>query len=117
MSARGSAILIACFFAAMQLFALPPDGFATGDQGSKYLQTRAFAASGPFNPDIAIEARDIDPSVRRQEPKLKLRRGRVVSEFMWLLPLLSAPFLRLLGMRGLYVVPALAAIVVFLAAA
>src|SRR5262249_5009673 len=75
MSLRGSAILIALFFAAMQLFVLPPDGFTTGDQGSKYLQTRAFAEYGPINANIDIAARDIDPSVRRQEPKLKLRRG------------------------------------------
>jgi len=117
MSVRGSVLLIALFFAAMQCFVLPPDGFVTGDQGSKFLQTRAFAANGPLNPSIEIAARDIDPDYRHQEPKLKNRRGRLVSEFLWLLPLLSAPFFAALGMRGLYVVPALSAIVVFLAAA
>jgi hypothetical protein len=117
MSLRGSVVLIALFFAAMQVFALPPDGFVTGDQGSKYLQTRAFAEHGPLNPSIDVAAHDIDPDYRHQEPKLKNRRGRLVSEFLWLLPLMSAPFFAVLGMRGLYVVPALSVIVIFLAAA
>ena len=50
MSVHGSVVLIALFFAAMQILVLPPDGFVTGDQGLKFLQTRAFAANGPLNP-------------------------------------------------------------------
>lgn len=110
-------MLIAACFAAMQLALLPSDGFITGDQGSKFLQARAFADHGPFNPSIDVLARDIDPEYRRQEPKLKNRRGRLVSEFLWLLPLLTAPFLRLAGQHGLYVVPALSVIACFAAAA
>jgi len=105
------------FFVVMQAFVLPPDGFMTGDQGSKYLQTRAFAEHGPLDPSIDVRARDIDPTYAHQEPKLKNRRGRLVSEFMWLMPLLGAPFLALLGLRGLYVVPAISALVVFFCAA
>jgi hypothetical protein len=112
-----AAILIGIFFVVMQLFVLPPDGFMTGDQGSKYLQTRAFAEHGPLDPSIDIRARDIDPTYAHQEPKLKNRRGRLVSEFMWLMPLLGAPFVALLGLRGLYVVPAISALVVFFCAA
>ena len=92
MSLRASALLIAAFCAAMQWLVLPPDGFVTGDQGSKFLQARAFADQGPLNPSIEVMSRDIDPEYRRQEPKLKNRRGRLVSEFLWLLPLLTAPF-------------------------
>jgi hypothetical protein len=117
MSIRGSLILIGAFFLAAQLLVLPPQGWVTGDQGSKYLQARAFAAQGPLNPAIEVLARDVDPTYLRQEPKLKNRRGRLVSEFLWLLPLLTAPFLRVFGMRGLYVVPALSVAVIFLAAA
>jgi len=117
MSLRGSLVLLAVFFIAMQVLVLPPDGFVTGDQGSKFLQTRAFATGGPLNPSIEVAAHDIDPDFRRQEPKLKNRRGRLVSEFLWLLPLLGAPFYLAFGMRGLYVVPALSAVVAFLAAA
>jgi len=116
MSLRASALLIAAFCAAMQWLVLPPDGFVTGDQGSKFLQARAFADQGPLNPSIEVMSRDIDPDYQRQEPKLKNRRGRLVSEFLWLLPLLSAPFLRVLGMRGLYVIPAMAVLLVFWAA-
>jgi hypothetical protein len=111
------AILIGLFFLVMQGFVLPPDGFMTGDQGSKYLQTRAFAQHGPLDPSIDVRARDIDPSFAHQEPKLKNRRGRLVSEFMWLLPLLGAPFLAVFGLRGLYVVPGLSAVAVFVCAA
>ncbi len=112
-----SAFLILLFFAVMQLFVLPPDGFMTGDQGAKYLQTRAFAEQGPLNPAIDVKARDIDPEYRYQEPQLARSRERLVSVFMWLLPLLGAPFLALFGMRGLYVVPAVSAVVVFFCAA
>lgn len=105
---------IAAFFVAMQLFVLPPDGFVTGDQGSKFLQTRAFATQGPLDPSIDVAARDIDPEYRHQEPKLKNRRGRLVSEFLWLLPLLTAPFYRLFGLWGLYVVPPAAVLVTFI---
>src|SRR5215831_18645339 len=117
MRRAASAVLIGLFFAVAQMAFFPADGFMTGDQGSKYLQTRAFAEQGPFNPAIDVRSRDIDPGYRYAEPKLKNRGGRLVSEFMWLLPLLSAPFLALFGMRGLYAVPALSAIVVFLCAA
>jgi len=116
-SLRGSVILIGLFFLGVQAFLLPPGGWVTGDQGSKYLQTRAFAAQGPLNPGIEVLARDIDPEYRHQEPKLKNRRGRLVSEFLWLLPLVTAPFYLVFGMRGLYVVPALSVIAIFLAAA
>ena len=105
---------IAAFFVAMQLLVLPPDGFVTGDQGSKFLQTRAFAAHGPLDPSIDVASRDVDPDYRHQEPKLKNRRGRLVSEFLWLLPLLAAPFYRWFGLWGLYVIPAAAVLVTFL---
>ena len=117
MSPRGSVLLIGLFYATLQLLILPPHGFVTGDQGSKYLQTRAFADHGPFDPAIDVKARDIDPDYKHQEPKLKNRRGRLVSEFLWLLPLTTAPFLRIFGMRGLYIVPALSVVAIFLAAA
>src|SRR6516165_9563181 len=116
MSSRGSLIVIALFFGALQVLVLPSDGFVTGDQGSKFLQARAFAENGPLNPSIDVQLRDIDPQYLRQEPKLKERRGRLVSEFLWLLPLVSAPFVRILGMRGLYVVPTLSVVAIFLAA-
>jgi hypothetical protein len=110
-------VFLAVFFAGVQWFVLPPTGWVTGDQGSKYLQTRAFAVNGPLDPGIEVLSRDIDPDYRYQEPKMKNRRGRLVSEFLWLLPLITAPFYRAFGMRGLYVVPALAVIVTALAAA
>lgn len=117
MPVRVAIAAIALFYAVMQVFVLPPGGWVTGDQGSKYLQTRAFATDGPVNPSIDVLARDIDPEYRHQEPKLKNRGGRLVSEFLWLLPLASAPFFGLFGLHGLYVVPALSAIGIFLAAA
>ena len=110
-------VVLTLFFAGMQLFVLPPRGWVTGDQGSKFLQTRAFAANGPFDPGIDVLSRDLDPDYRYQEPKMKNRRGRLVSEFLWLLPLIAAPFYLIFGLRGLYVVPAVAVIVIAMAAA
>jgi hypothetical protein len=117
MSVRRSLILLGMFFLGAQMLVLPADGFVTGDQGSKFLQARAFADHGPLEPGIDVRSRDIDPEYHRQEPKLKNRRGRLVSEFLWLLPLLCAPFVRLFGMHGLYVVPAVSALVAFATAA
>jgi hypothetical protein len=113
---RGLVVVLGLFYLTAQLFVLPPDGWVTGDQGSKYLQTRAFADNGPLNPGIDVRARDLDPDYRYQEPKMKNRRGRLVSEFLWLLPLLASPFYRLFGLRGLYVVPALSVIAIAIAA-
>ena len=112
-----SLIVLGLFFLLAHVLMLPPQGWMTGDQGSKYLQARAFATQGPWNPAIQVASRDLDPQYVYQEPKLKNRRGRLVSEFLWLLPLLAAPFLRVLGLQGLYVVPALSVMAIFAAAA
>lgn len=111
------AVVLILLFAGLQMFVLPPEGWVTGDQGSKFLQTRAFAANGPLAPGIEVLSRDLDPDYRYQEPKMKNRRGRLVSEFLWLLPLITAPFFLIFGPRGLYVVPALSVIVIAIAAA
>jgi hypothetical protein len=108
-----SAILF--FFAALQFIA-PPDGFFSSDQGPKYLQARAFALQGPFRPGIDVASRDVDPGFRYQI-LLESHGGQLVGVFSWLLPMLTAPFLAMLGFRGLYVVPALSVVVLFLAAA
>ncbi|HEX6465175.1 MAG TPA: hypothetical protein VFZ98_11995 [Vicinamibacterales bacterium] len=109
-----SVAAILLFFAALQLVA-PADGFFSGDQGAKYLQTLAFAEQGPFNPGIRVASADLDPQYEHQI--LENRGGQLVGVFTWLLPLLSEPFFALLGMRGLYVVPAFAAVAIFLACA
>lgn len=112
-----SVALLGLFFVIMQTRILPPDGWITGDQGSKFLQTRAFALNGPFHPGIEVLAHDVDPDYRQQEPKLDNRGGLLVSEFLWLLPLITAPFYAALGLHGLYVIPALSVLVIFVAAA
>lgn len=112
-----SAIALALFLAAVHAFALPPHGFFCGDQGAKYLQARAFAEQGPWQPAIAIGASDLDPEHRFLERALVARQGRVVSEFSWLLALLSAPFIHLIGIQGAYVLPGLAAIAILVCAA
>ena len=108
----GSIAVLAAGIAVLQAAMFTPYGFFSGDQGSKYLQARAFATHGPLQPGIDVRSRDLDPEYRHQEPKLKNRRGRLVSEFLWLLPLASAPFVALFGLWGLYVVPALSVLAV-----
>lgn len=109
-----STFAMVAFFAALQLVA-PPDGFFSGDQGAKYLQARAFALQGPLDPGIGVASRDVDPLLEHQV--LENRGGRLVGVFSWLLPMLTAPFFSLLGFRGLYVVPALSAVIILFAAA
>jgi hypothetical protein len=109
-----SAAAIALFFVFLHTAILAPDGFFSGDQGAKYLQARAFAEH-PLNPGVDVLSRDVDPGFHYQI--LANRQGRLVATFSWLLPILTAPFLRVLGTRGLYVIPMLSAVVIFLSAA
>jgi hypothetical protein len=117
MALRWSVLALGLFFVVLHSLVLPPHGFFCGDQGAKFLQARAFAIHGPLNPAIDVRAVDLDPGYRYQEPILRIRQGRLVATFSWLLPMLTAPFLILLGLRGLYVIPALSVVVIFLAAA
>jgi len=110
-----SIVALLAIFTALQAL-VPADGFFCGDQGAKYLQAHAFARQGPLDPNIEVASRDLDPAFEHQM-HLELHRGRLVSVFSWLLPLVAAPFVAVAGDRGLYVVPALSAIVLFLAAA
>lgn len=112
-----SALAIVLGYAALQYFWLPPDGFFAGDCASKYLQARAVLTNGPLTPWIEGPALDIDTALRWHEPVLIPRDGHLVGQFSWIMPLLGAPFLGLFGLRGLYVVPAIATAVTFLAAA
>jgi hypothetical protein len=99
----------------LQSFLLPADGFFAGDCAAKYLQARAVLANGPLRPWIEGPAIDDETALQWREPVLLVRRGHLVSQFSWLMPLLGAPFLGLLGLRGLYVIPAVAIGVIFLA--
>ena len=118
--ARGAtacaAVGLVLFYAVLQTFVLPPEGFLTGDQGPKYLQASAFARQGLLSPDIPVLSRDIDLDLEFQDPILHRRGDRLVSAFSWLLPMLTAPFVRLLGVRGMYAIPALSVLVIFFAA-
>jgi hypothetical protein len=107
---------VAIGLAILHLWVFPPDGFYSGDQGPKYLQAAAFAEQGPLAPDIAVLSRDLDTRLEFQDPILRENHGRLVAAFNWLLPIVTAPFLSLMGMRGLYVIPALSTVVIFVAA-
>ena len=114
-----SVIGLAVFYAALHLFVLPPAGFFCGDQGPKYLQARAVADRGLGAPwlDGPYHDLDLDPDFRYIMPAT-IRRpdNHVVSVFPWLLPVLTAPLLKAIGLYGLYPIPALSVIVLFLAA-
>lgn len=110
-----AALVIVAAYAALQHWWLPADGFLSGDSGTKYLQARAVVERGPLTPWVEGPALDLDPSFRWQEPFLLIRKGHLVGVFPWLFAVLTAPFLRLFGLPGLYVLPALSMAVVFLA--
>jgi hypothetical protein len=111
-----SALLIVLAYCALQYWWLPPDGFFTGDAGTKYLQARAVVAHGALRPWIDGPALDVDTALRWQEAFLLPVNGHLVGIFSWLLSILTAPFLAFFGLRGLYVIPALSVAIVFLAA-
>src|SRR5258708_32874204 len=102
MNRRASVLAVAVaallgFFAALQSVA-PPDGFFSGDQGAKYLQTRAFALQGPLRPGIEVASRDVDPELRHQV--LENRGGQLIGVFAWLLAVRAAPFFAVLAVPG-----------------
>lgn len=111
-------LAVLLFYACLHAFVLPPDGFMAGDQGTKLLQTRATLAHGPFTPWIDGLSHDLDPELEYQEPFLLRRddKGRLVGVFPWILPTVTAPFYWLFGLYGLYVVPAMATAITFIAA-
>jgi hypothetical protein len=111
-----SALAIFLAYAALQSWWLPPDGFFSGDAGTKYLQARAVVDHGPLRPWIEGPSLALDPALRWHEPFLLPRGGHLVGVFSWLLATVTALFLALFGLRGLYVVPALSVAVMFLAA-
>ena len=110
------AAMVVAGYVAMQRVWLPPDGFLSGDSGTKYLQSRAVVSHGPLTPWVDGPSLDIDTALVWQEPFLLRRNGHLVGEFPWLLPTLTAPFLALFGLPGLFVVPAVSAAMVLLAA-
>src|SRR5258708_2899009 len=112
-----SALVIVLAYCALQYWWLPPDGFCTGDAGTKYLQARAVVAHGALHPWVDGPALDVDTALRWQEPFLLPVRGHLVGVFSWLLSILAAPFLAVFGLRGLYIIPALSVAAIFLAAA
>jgi len=111
-----SAFVIVLAYCALQYWWLPPDGFVTGDSGTKYLQARAVVAHGPLHPWVEGPALDVDTALQWQEPFLMPVKGHLVGVFSWLLSILAAPFLAVFGLRGLYVIPALSVAMIFLAA-
>jgi hypothetical protein len=117
MRAWASVAALLIFYACLHAFVLPPDGFVSGDQGTKLLQTRATLAHGPFHPWVEGMSHDLDTEFRYQEPLL-LRRDatHLIGIFPWIFPAITAPFYWLFGLFGLYVVPALSVAVIFVAA-
>ena len=111
-----SALAIVAAYAALQYWWFPPDGFLTGDQGTKFLEARAVLQNGPLHPWIQGPGLDVDTARRWQEPFLMRQGTHLVGVFPWLFAVLTAPFLGIFGLRGLYVVPALSVAATFIAA-
>jgi hypothetical protein len=114
-----SVIGLTIFYVTLHAFVLPVDGFFCGDQGPKYAQARAVADHGLGAPWLDGLSQDLglDPDFRYIMPAT-IRRpdNHVVSVFPWLLPVLTAPLLKVFGLYGLYPIPVLSTLVLFVAA-
>lgn len=110
-NADGAALAAVVFLALFLVqMGLPPLGFFSGDCGVKYLTVRAVMERGPLDPTIDYPARDIDPTFAGRNIFLVQHGERLVSLFPPVLPTLAAGCVSLFGLRGLYIVPALGAV-------
>ncbi len=116
--------LIASLYLALSL-SLPPQVFWSPDEGSKFLQMTAFSWNHGLEAEVVYPGRLLDPMydfyprrLAREHPFHEIsltypqpRPGGGV-DFNWssAFPLLSRPFYQLMGLRGLTVIPWLAAL-------
>ncbi len=85
---------------------LRPDAFYSGDSGIKLLATRA-ALQHPSHPlDIPLPVIGEAPT-QHVEPFLVVHDQHAHAITSPIFPIMSAPFLAVFGLRGLYVIPAL----------
>jgi hypothetical protein len=96
------------------LFVLDPAAVWSPDEGAKLLQLRSLRWEDQrLHFDIAYAGRALDPALdfavlENPSHLLSPVAGYIVMERLPVLPLLALPFYRLAGMRGLYLLPALA---------
>lgn len=110
-----SALLLAALLFGLHLTVFPPAGWFGGDMGTKYLQARGALEHGPLTPWIDYPGRDLDPELEHHGLFMVERNGQVLGIFPPAFSTATAPFLALLGLPGLYLLPALGAALVLLA--
>lgn len=108
-------VILTCSVAVIALAAtLRPDAFFVGDQGVKLLATRN-ALAHPASPLSIPLPRIAGDPVPHVEPFFFVHDDHAHALTAEAFPLLSAPLLAALGLRGLYVLPAVGFIVTLLA--
>jgi hypothetical protein len=102
-----AATVIAALGISWLSFALPPDGFFSGDAGLKLIAALN-AINHPFRP-FEIDLPEIaGRPVPHVETMVAVHGGHAHIIQSPLFPVVSAPFIAVLGLRGAYVLPALA---------
>ena len=105
--------LLSLIYLAIAWFYLPPDSIWSPDEGAKLLQTKSLRLQdGGLMLDIEYLGEPIDPGLTfaLSDPVrdlLSVVDGRLTFERLPVFTLASLPFYKLLGMRGLYILPAL----------
>ncbi len=99
------------FFGIIGMVLCPPETFFSCDGGSKYILTRAFLTRDANWPMLPYPGRALDPEGRFFPIRevFSVNAGeQYYSTFPIYFPMLSAPGLALMGMRGLHLLPLLA---------
>ncbi|MBN1268966.1 MAG: hypothetical protein JXB04_05220 [Kiritimatiellae bacterium] len=106
------ALVALVYLVCLALF--PHEGLWIADNASRFLQMRAFMLTGNAACAIPWPGAEFDPAFEFQPlppPFAVVRDGRLLSQYSPVFALVSAPFFRLFGYSGLYLLPLVSSLV------
>jgi hypothetical protein len=100
--------IVAAVYAGLAFLVLPEASFFSSDEGLKLIQVQNFVRKGWSDFTIDYPGRWLDPDLEYvpiNNPPPLVRQADIFAVYPVFFPLLAAPFFKLLGYAGLYVIP------------
>ncbi|HET9481758.1 MAG TPA: hypothetical protein VFP98_08380, partial [Candidatus Polarisedimenticolia bacterium] len=118
---KGASLLIFAAIAMSVVYAglavaIPPEAFFSGYEGVQWLQTDSIIRHRWTSLAVDPPGGDLDPEARFLPPFLVEKQGRIRSIHPAFMPLLASLPYAVAGMRGMYLIPAISAILCLVAA-